>query len=461
MCGSWWRGSRVCTAICATRIAANPEWRIALRPGLGGLPVTVSWDPQSLPEGAWRIRSLDGTQAIDVDMTTQGTVAIADPTVTQLAILRGVGADLTYAGGWSMISLPVTPTDNALGTLFPNAISAFRFAGSYQQVTTLAPCEGYWLNLPAGGGTYTLGGTAANPCSSSLNGGWSMIGAPYNGTAVADVQQSPGGNIISIFAFTGSYQQVDLTTGSLAAGAGYWVNLTQAGQLVMNSAQGGAARPVATPDPYLGPVLWARSGHQRQALQLGVDPNQVTALPPLPPAGVLDARVWLGDVSSSEVPASAVPREYPMTVQGEAVTLGWHVAAEASGRWELVFGNQTVPLSGRGSLALGDASPAQLILRQVAALPLAWSLHANYPNPFNPTTTIRYELKESGPVSLQIYAVTGQLVRELVAQVQVAGHHQVVWDGRNAAGQSVATGAYLYELRAGTFRTVRKMVLMK
>ena len=97
----------------------------------------------------------------------------------------------------------------------------------------------------------------------------------------------------------------------------------------------------------------------------------------------------------------------------------------------------------------------------MASTPLTYSLHPNYPNPFNPETTIRYELKESGPVSLRIYDITGQLVRELVADEQLAGHHQAVWDGRNASGQSVATGAYLYELGAGQLRIVRKMVLMK
>ena len=85
----------------------------------------------------------------------------------------------------------------------------------------------------------------------------------------------------------------------------------------------------------------------------------------------------------------------------------------------------------------------------------------NSPNPFNPVTTIRYEQKEAGAVTLRIYDVMGQQVRSLVDALQSSGRHQVRWEGRDERGAPVANGVYFYELRVGEFRALRKMILMK
>ena len=85
----------------------------------------------------------------------------------------------------------------------------------------------------------------------------------------------------------------------------------------------------------------------------------------------------------------------------------------------------------------------------------------NFPNPFNPTTTIRYSLPEVSEVRLAIYNVLGQQVRVLVDAVEDAGIYSVKWDGRDAFGHEVTTGMYLYRLEAGSNLAVRKMMLVK
>jgi len=85
----------------------------------------------------------------------------------------------------------------------------------------------------------------------------------------------------------------------------------------------------------------------------------------------------------------------------------------------------------------------------------------NYPNPFNPSTTIRYALPEAVPVRLTIYNIMGQPVRVLVDVFQGSGHYAVEWDGRDALGKKVAPGVYLYRLEAGQQAEVRKMVFAK
>jgi hypothetical protein len=88
-------------------------------------------------------------------------------------------------------------------------------------------------------------------------------------------------------------------------------------------------------------------------------------------------------------------------------------------------------------------------------------LEQNYPNPFNPSTIIIFALPEATEVSLKIYDVAGQLVQTLVAGVVQAGRRQVVWDGTNQNGVKVASGVYFYQLRAGEFKQVRKMSLVR
>ena len=94
-------------------------------------------------------------------------------------------------------------------------------------------------------------------------------------------------------------------------------------------------------------------------------------------------------------------------------------------------------------------------------LPASFGLEANYPNPFNPTTTLRYNLVEAGQVQLTVYNVMGQQVRVLVDQLQQAGAYQLEWDSRDQAGQDVAPGLYLYRLVSGNQTAVGKMLLVK
>ncbi len=97
-------------------------------------------------------------------------------------------------------------------------------------------------------------------------------------------------------------------------------------------------------------------------------------------------------------------------------------------------------------------------------LPKAYSLGQNSPNPFNPSTTISYELPESAGavrVVLDVYNIRGQKVVTLVDELKDAGRYTVNWDGSDAGGRRVSSGVYFYRMRAGEFSTVRKMVILK
>ena len=93
--------------------------------------------------------------------------------------------------------------------------------------------------------------------------------------------------------------------------------------------------------------------------------------------------------------------------------------------------------------------------------PLATYLEQNYPNPFNPSTRIAFGLFEQGHVALRIYDAAGKLVRTLVNERREAGIYGDVWDGKDSAGQTAASGVYFYNLSAGSFKETKKMVLLR
>ncbi|NLN85663.1 MAG: T9SS type A sorting domain-containing protein, partial [Candidatus Cloacimonetes bacterium] len=92
---------------------------------------------------------------------------------------------------------------------------------------------------------------------------------------------------------------------------------------------------------------------------------------------------------------------------------------------------------------------------------VATQLHSNYPNPFNPETTISYSVKEAAPVSIEIYNAKGQLVKTLVNEDKASGNYKVVWNGRDNNNQAVSSGIYFYKMQAGKYSSTKKMVLMK
>ena len=93
--------------------------------------------------------------------------------------------------------------------------------------------------------------------------------------------------------------------------------------------------------------------------------------------------------------------------------------------------------------------------------PLIYKLHSAYPNPFNPVTTLRYDLPKDALVNITIYDMMGRVVSNLVSSQQSAGYKSVQWNATNNEGQPVSAGLYLYMIQAGEFRQTKKMVLLK
>lgn len=119
-----------------------------------------------------------------------------------------------------------------------------------------------------------------------------------------------------------------------------------------------------------------------------------------------------------------------------------YVIAVVSG--EMVFGDATAAIQGTSKITVKPPLPGQ------------FSLHQNMPNPFNPATEIEFELSVESQVRLTVYNLSGQVVEQLVDQVYPVGVHKVQWKPAN-----LPSGVYVYQLEAGSFRTQRKMTLLR
>jgi hypothetical protein len=112
----------------------------------------------------------------------------------------------------------------------------------------------------------------------------------------------------------------------------------------------------------------------------------------------------------------------------------------------------------------GELPPAPPALRteeSTLALPKTHEVYANYPNPFNPTTTLRYRLAEQENVVVRVLNVRGEMVTTLVDEGQAAGYHTTAWDGKNAHGLETAGGVYFFEFLLGAKREVVKATLLR
>ncbi|HWO58332.1 MAG TPA: PKD domain-containing protein [bacterium] len=114
--------------------------------------------------------------------------------------------------------------------------------------------------------------------------------------------------------------------------------------------------------------------------------------------------------------------------------------------------------SGQGAAILRDVLER---MQGQTPIPSGYALDQNYPNPFNPATVIAFSLAQTGPVRLDVYDILGRRVATLAEGDWPAGHHRVVWDGRDEDGIERASGVYFYRLQADGFQQSRKMLLLK
>ena len=94
-------------------------------------------------------------------------------------------------------------------------------------------------------------------------------------------------------------------------------------------------------------------------------------------------------------------------------------------------------------------------------IPAQFALQDNYPNPFNPSTTIRYDIPNDAFINIVIYDITGREISRPISKRQSAGYHSTVWNGTNQKGEMQAAGIYFYQIQTKDFIKTKKMLFLK
>ncbi|HUL42738.1 MAG TPA: plastocyanin/azurin family copper-binding protein [Bacteroidota bacterium] len=376
-----------------------------------------------------------------------------------------IGATLMSA--WNMISLPVSVSDARPTSLFPDAVSlGFGYAGRYVPEASFSNGYGYWLKFGTGQ-TDTLTGIEAVHDSVLVDQGWNMIGSITFPIATATIRTQPGGIISSpFFGYNSSYFIVD----TLRPAGGYWVKVSQAGALVLDSAStfippAAGRKPVAlNPDRLIvtdatgrTQTLYIMAGAASTSNSPGSD-----ELPPIPPSGGFDVRFYSGTQtiydggSQREVGIEVLSAAYPLQLRWDLPGLTGDIALNTT------QGN--LIMRGSGSQTIGQPGDLLgIVFGASSTVPNTYALEQAYPNPFNPTTSIQYSIPVRSQVLIRTYNLLGQVVATLVSGIQDAGTKSYAWN----AGDLVS-GVYFVRMNAvasanpsRTFEKVMKVVLQK
>lgn len=468
------QGSLVDIRDVLTRTLTSHTYTGSIQPGPGGYPFTVRWDSAALPPGTFLLRdaATHGTQ-FSVNMKTQRTFVITNPSVTKFEILHVGPIYYQFQKNWNLLSNPLTPVIDAKKTrLFPTTISsAYYFDDGYKVEDTLHNGIGYWLKF---GSAQTVGldGFARLLDTIDVVQGWNMIGSISNAIKASNVTQIPPGNVVSsYFQFTTGYTVAD----SIHPSKGYWVKATNTGKLILSSSP--SALPKNESAEWGEKLASANSitvidkeGSEQTLYftreKLSDPLKDYFEMPPYPPREVFDVRF------ASERMYESLDRELPpVRIQSASypISLRWHlrepgmrsvrVVDAATGR-ELAVSVG----SSQATCVISDASVTALLIRVESdvQIPKQFSLHQNYPNPFNPTTRVAFDLPEAGLATLKVYDILGQEVAQLVANEALsAGSHSIVFDASN-----YGSGVYFYRIAVRgesgkEYGQVRKMMLIK
>ena len=391
--------------------------------------------------------------------------------------------------GWNLFSFPVTPANDSIsGVLESLPEGSYTYLAGYvngqwdtwalgrppfaNDLQTLNPYQGYWIKMVNADTLVVSGPRLPANTPIPLDAAWNLIsylpaGPDSLGHALASLSEGS-------YTYLAGYVNGQWDTWALGRppfandlqglnpGQGYWVKMASADTLRYPTSgytwAGGVAKPIAVLDKSSFGILstpWVCDFWSEATPLDGVPLKVGDVITAKDPDGVVcgaavveDTRGYLLHVYGDDL--LTTPGVDEGATEGDRVTfyINGQKAAVASGSpvWTQ-FGSERLTLSASS--------------RVVSTLPKECALWQNQPNPFNPQTTLRFDLPVKGMVSLTVYNIKGQLVRTLVGGEKEAGRHSVVWDGRDHSGRRVASGVYLYRLETEGFLSTKRMVLIK
>jgi aminopeptidase N len=368
---------------------------------------------------------------------------------------------IQVTAGWNLLSVPFALSAHRLIDVFPTAFSA---AYSYDDGQGYKPRSdsiyngiGYWIKF-AHSDTVFFSGDTLFTYRDTVNTGWNMIGTIACVIPASSIVTNPPSIITSAyFDYNRGYHVAD----SLVPGRGYWIKVNGPGTLTLNAV--GSLKQISKTGSSvssLSRIAFNDKNGGEQILYIASPEMNLLLehfeMPPPAPEGGLDVRYLSG--RNCEIIGDGSNVEYPIVVSSESfpVTIMWEAVPNVPNA-ALRIGNRIYPLSSPGN-AIVPSQESEIVLcqQQSPSEPVKFTLEQNIPNPFNPSTIIRYSLPSDTKVTLTIYDITGRIVRNLVDAFQNAGEKSVEFDANN-----LPTGVYYYLLRTDHGVRSNKMILLR
>lgn len=369
---------------------------------------------------------------------------------------------ISVNSNWNILSVPLEVPDSRRSTLFPTATSpAFAFTTQYVARDTMQNGIGYWLkfaapqNLPLNGDAILTDSIPVRPI-------WNMIGSISHPVASSSITAFGTTIQSSFFKYNAGYQ----VASTIEPGGGYWVKTSSAGTLVLSASSVPAKRSAQDSMiivlEALNSLTISDAAGGSQTLYFGPTDAHIAAfagLPPVPPSGIFDVRF------SSHSMVTSGDQDIQLSSATFPVEVTWSVTTP--GNYLLSVDEEETSLNSAGSLRLDHpASRFSLKVAAASELPREFSLSQNFPNPFNPTTNIRFALPVQSHVRMELHNILGQRVATVVSDELPAGYHVVSWNGLGDNGQTLGTGTYFLRLTANgaggrNFTETRKLMLLK
>lgn len=362
-------------------------------------------------------------------------------------------------GEWSLVSIPIK---GSVVSLDNSAI--FGFNNTYQRSSELETLKGYWIKSNEGE-TYSSAGNRLLSASIDLSKGWNLVGALGNWVDPSTIED-PSGILTQTPIYTyrdGSYVEgPDL----IEVGEGFWIYAAESGTVSMEAgvSQSSKTSTARKKDRVLADIdriefeaEGTKADFYMNRAEMSSQEMARYLLPPKAPSPQLDVRTSEGYKASDEkeVKLELVSDSYPVKVTvpqthnntSDSYRLIVHI--DENEKYLDLLPGKTVAVS---------QDHDKIVLKRVGENEMAVEnkLSPNYPNPFNPETTIKYQVGSQADVSMEVYNVLGQKVRTLVNEAKQPGTYNVRFNASD-----LASGIYYVRIQIGNFSEIQKMTLIK
>lgn len=442
-------------------------------------------DPNGAVTGQAIAFSVDGNPAT----TTGNTIYPGTYDQMQVCLVAESNKtkECTLVAGWNLVSWNVdTKTDSieaVLASLAGRISVVLGFEGggltfdpALKQFSTLwftDHLSGYWIKITDGPSiTLRVTGMAVAPSTAiPVTAGWNLVSyLPDASLPTADALASLGSNLILAYGYDNGvkfYMQGSACGGPTCLATmdpchGYWVKVLQNGSLTYPGGIPGA--PIfASENPNIVAARLAAPSDITPSLNwVNMYGGNLTLNGERVAAGTKIGAVTLSGTKVGSFTMTESGKFGFMPVYAQTTNDGSADGLQAGDQFRLTVNGveteQTFTWTANGDRVEVSALSAKTT---GGTIPGSYSLSQNYPNPFNPSTTISFTLPAAGQARLEVIDILGRHVATVFDGTANAGQNQVVWDGRNANGESVASGIYLYRLNSGNFTESKKMMLLK